>query len=301
MPLTVVDLSSDVERIDLTADADSSQITDLLSAYDKVNAETAAIKREVANSQDSLAGEWEEAEAEAEAEAALVVEEEASTLEPEVNQCLDRQGQDAAASSAPSVGASSGGGSGTSGSKPETAIMLDESDDEVQIVSEVRPGKRRRDNRQPVIVLCGEGSKKLRITLRLEPDVPLIWLYSVPAVAEALAAQLQLKEQLGGGGGGAGGTAIAADDAMSLSKHFAITYQRRRFDHVEANSATIGSAGVEPGLPVRIVWVGDKLTDDSRWLGEGPRKGQVDGVQIVRLAYTQPTADQLGAYAQAVR
>ena len=39
--------------------------------------------------------------------------------------------------------------------------MLDESDDEVQIVREVRPGKRRRDNRQPVIVLCGEGSKKL--------------------------------------------------------------------------------------------------------------------------------------------
>ena len=112
--LTIVDLSSDVERIDLTAAADSSQITDLLSAYDKVNDDTAAIKEEVANSQDALAWEWEEAEA----EAALVVEEEASTLEPDdskpcpvcckyisakeldlhVNQqCLDRQVRDAAA------------------------------------------------------------------------------------------------------------------------------------------------------------------------------------------------------------
>ena len=305
---------SDVERIDLTADADSSQITDLLSAYDEVNAETAAIKEEAANSQMLLGGEWEEKDAEA--EAALVVEEEASTLEPDdsspcpvcckyfsANQCLDRH---AAASSAPSVGASSGGGSGTSGSKSETAIMLDESDDdEVQIVSEVRPGKRRalekpRDNRQPVLVLCGEGSKKLRITLRLEPDVPLIFIYSKPAVAEALVAQLQLKEQLGGAAGG-GGTAIAADDAVSLAKHFEIIVKRRRFDHMEANSATIMSAGVEPDVPVYIVWVGDKLTDESRWMGEGPRKGEVEEVQIVRLAYTHPTSRQLGAYAQAVR
>lgn len=306
----------------LSSDASTShccrgQLSDnrpALRVRQKVNDDTAAIKEEVANSQDALAWEWEEAEA----EAALVVEEEASTLEPDeskpcpvcckyisaeeldlpVNQqCLDRQVRDAAAtsSSPPSVGASSGGGSGTPGSKRETAVMLDESDDdEVQIVSEERPGKRRaleepRDNRQRVLVLCGESSKHLRITLRLEPDVPLTWLYSVPAVAEALKAQLQLKEQLGG----------AADDVISLAKHFEIVIKRCRFDHVDANNATIMSAGVEPGVPVRITWVGDKLTDESRWMSEGPRKGEVEGVQIVRLAYTQPTSHQFGAYAQA--
>jgi len=111
--------------------------------------------------------------------------------------------------------------------------------------------------------------------------------YSVPAVAEALKAQLQLKEQLGG----------AADDVISLS----------RSSSSGAGSTTRGceqrhtimSAGVEPGVPVRITWVGDKLTDESRWMGEGPRKGEVEGVQIVRLAYTQPTSHQFGTYAQA--
>ena len=51
--LSIVDLSSEVEHVDLTAAAaDGSQIADLLSSYDKANAETAAIKAEAASSQE---------------------------------------------------------------------------------------------------------------------------------------------------------------------------------------------------------------------------------------------------------
>ena len=51
--LSIVDLSEGVEHIDLTAAAaDGSQIADLLSSYDKANAETAAIKAEAASSQE---------------------------------------------------------------------------------------------------------------------------------------------------------------------------------------------------------------------------------------------------------
>ena len=129
-----------------------------------------------------------------------------------VNQCLDRsldRQENDAASPAPSVGTSSGGAirtpgttgraSGTAGTKRETAIGLDDLDNEVQIVSEERPGKRRAVERQllqgnrsaaqrlplqlaarqHVLVVCGEGSKQQRITLRLQPRVPLIYLYSV--------------------------------------------------------------------------------------------------------------------------
>ena len=55
--LSIVDLSSEVEHIDLTAAAaDGSQIADLLSSYDKANAETAAIKAEAASSQEHARG-----------------------------------------------------------------------------------------------------------------------------------------------------------------------------------------------------------------------------------------------------
>ena len=87
----------------------------------------------------------------------------------------------------------------TAVTKRETAIGLDDLDNEVQIVSEERPGKRRAVERQllqgnrsaaqrlplqlaarqHVLVVCGEGSKQQRITLRLQPRVPLIYLYSV--------------------------------------------------------------------------------------------------------------------------
>eukprot|EP00964_Phaeocystis_antarctica_P006004 scaffold3275_cov67-Phaeocystis_antarctica.AAC.1 len=57
----MVDLSSEVEHIDLTAAAaDGSQIADLLSSYDKANAETAAIKAEAASSQEHARGEGKE-------------------------------------------------------------------------------------------------------------------------------------------------------------------------------------------------------------------------------------------------
>ena len=150
-------------------------------------------------------------------------------------------------------------------------------------------------------LVCGEGSKQQRITLRLQPRVPLIYIYSVPAVAEALKAQLQLKEQrnnadadgAGTGGGAAGGG--AAGDVMRLAKYFQIIVERREFDFVRAQSATISA--VRPGAAIRIRWVGDELTH-TRSVGDGPRKGEVEGVQIVRLAY-QPPSRQFAAHAQA--
>ena len=211
-----------------------------------------------------------------------------------------------------------GGARGTPGTKRETAIKLDDSDDEVQIFREEPPGKRRAVERQQlqvsrsaaqrlplqpaerqrVLVVCGEGSKQQRITLRLQPRVPLIYLYSVPAVAEALKAQLQLKEHrstdAGGADAGGGGT---ADDVMKLAKHFQIVVERREFDHVRAQSATIRA--VKPGTAIRIRWVGDELTDHASWAGDGPRKGEVEGVQIVRFAYQEPLARQFAAQAQA--
>ena len=155
----IVDLSSEVEHIDLTAAAaDGSQIADLLSSYDKANAETAAIKAEAASSQEPHGVEEGKEEKE---EVVVEEEDEASAPEPDdstpcpvcceyisahemhlhVNKCLDRslerQGNDAA-SPAPSVGTSSGGAirtpgttgraSGTAGTKRETAIGLDDSE-----------------------------------------------------------------------------------------------------------------------------------------------------------------------------
>jgi len=83
---------------------------------------------------------------------------------------------------------------------------------------------------------------------------------------------------------------------MRLAKHFQIVVERREFDHVRAQSATISA--VTPGAAIRIRWVGDELTDHARWAGDGPHKGEVEGVQIVRLAY-QPPSRQFAAHAQA--
>ena len=96
--------------------------------------------------------------------------------------------------------------------------------------------------------------------------VPLIYVYSVP-------------------------------DVMKLAKALADgRRERREFDHVRAQSATIRA--VTPGAAIRIRWVGDELTDHARWAGDGPRKGEVEGVQVVRLAY-QPPSRQFAAHAQA--
>ena len=342
MELNIVDLSSDVEHIDPTAAAaDGSQIADLLSLYDAASTEAAEIKAEAASSQEPHLGVEEEdvvSAPEPDDSKCPVCREYISAHEMHlhVNQCLDRQENDAA-NPAPSAGASSGGASGTPGTtggarstpgtKRETAIRVDDdSDDEVQIFREEPPGKRRAVERQQlqgsrsaaqrlppqpaerqrVLVVCGEGSKQQRITLRLQPRVPLIYLYSVPAVAEALKAQLQLKEHrsadagvadAGGGGGGGAGGGGTADDVMKLAKHFQIVVERREFDHVRAQSATIRA--VSPGAAIRIRRVSDELTDHARWAGDGPRKGEVEGVQIVRLAYQTPLPRQFAAQAQA--
>ena len=125
-------------------------------------------------------------------------------------------------------------------------------------------------------------------------SLPLIMRLIVQQVKEQRSADAG-SANAGGGVGSAGGGGTA-DDVMRLAKHFQIVVERREFDHVRAQSATISA--VTPGAAIRIRWVGDELTDHARWAGDGPRKGEVEGVQIVRLAY-QPPSRQFAAHAQA--
>ena len=53
---------------------------------------------------------------------------------------------------------------------------------------------------------------------------------------------------------------------MRLAKHFQIVVERREFDHVRAQSATISAE--TPGAAIRIRWVGDELTDHARWANQ---------------------------------
>ena len=126
-------------------------------------------------------------------------------------------------------------------------------------------------------------------------SLPLIMRLIVQQVKEQRSADAG-SANAGGGVGSAGGGGTA-DDVMRLAKHFQIVVERREFDHVRAQSATIRA--VSPGAAIRIRRVSDELTDHARWAGDGPRKGEVEGVQIVRLAYQTPLPRQFAAQAQA--